>query len=173
MICMHAESHLCTFTLILYTCIFIPFLQITQSVVRIFPFLFKPNGQRGNARSVCEVDLLVLSFQDLEFSNKNRGKAVSNGEEMCSICLMEFEKEDLVNKLPRCGHLFHMECMEKWLDRCQFTCPLCRSSVLPVGPLPCKMWVSVPPPVIRSSCLLILRCIMHIYMRPEQLVSSD
>ncbi|KAK4398923.1 RING-H2 finger protein ATL18 [Sesamum angolense] len=102
-----------------------------------------PHGQRGNARyeetPVSEVDLPVLSFQDLEFSNKNRGAAVNNGEEMCSICLMEFEKVDLVNKLPRCGHLFHMECMEKWLDRCQFTCPLCRSLVLPSGPLPCKI----------------------------------
>ncbi|KAL2244952.1 UNVERIFIED_CONTAM: RING-H2 finger protein ATL18 [Sesamum indicum] len=150
MICMHAESHLYILTLIFYICILIPFLQITQSVLRIFSFLFRPHGQRENAHTeetpVCEVDLPVLSFQDLEFSNKNRGEAVNNGDDMCSICLMEFEKVDLVNKLPRCGHLFHMECMEKWLDRCQFTCPLCRSLVLSVGPLPCKMWVPTPCP---------------------------
>lgn len=143
MICIYAESHLCTFTLIFYTCVWIPFLQTTQSILRIFTFLLNPHDQLENAHfeetQVCELDLPVSRFQDLGFSYGNRGEAINNEEEMCSICLMEFEKEDLVNKLSRCGHLFHMECMEKWLDRCQFTCPLCRSLVLHPTFSPCKM----------------------------------
>ncbi|KAI3456481.1 hypothetical protein Pfo_013144 [Paulownia fortunei] len=146
MICIYAESHLCSLTLIFYTCLWIPFLQTTQSILRVFTFLLNPHDQMENAHfeeaPLCELDLRVSRFQDLEFSNKNRGEAINNEEEMCSICLAEFEKEDLVNKLPRCGHIFHMECMEQWLDRCQFTCPLCRSLVLPATSSPCKMWAS-------------------------------
>ncbi|KDO68437.1 hypothetical protein CISIN_1g037626mg, partial [Citrus sinensis] len=54
----------------------------------------------------------------------------SKVEEICSICLMEFEKEDVVSRLTRCCHLFHADCIERWLDCNQFTCPVCRSFFL-------------------------------------------
>ncbi|KAL3820738.1 hypothetical protein ACJIZ3_006643 [Penstemon smallii] len=143
MICLYAESHLCTFTLIIYNFIVIPFLQITQSILRFFTYLFNPHQLPENhdhfQETQCEINLPVSRFQDLDSSNKG---SIDDEEEMCSICLMEFQNEDLVNKLPKCGHLFHMECMEKWLDRCQFTCPLCRSLVLDVHSSPCKNWAS-------------------------------
>lgn len=146
MICLYGETHLSTFTLIFYTFICIPFLQITQAAVRFFTFLLDPHHQPESSYSEenpeWELDLPVSQFQDLELSNKNGGEEIDSDQEMCSICLMEFEKEDLVNKLLRCGHVFHMGCLEKWLDRCQFTCPLCRSSVLRLRSSPCKMWAS-------------------------------
>ncbi|KAI3466550.1 hypothetical protein Pfo_023213 [Paulownia fortunei] len=145
MICLYAETHLSKFAFILYACIWTPFLRVTQAAVRFFTFLLDPHHQPVNSHfeenPEWELDLPVSQFQDLELSNKNGGEAIDS-EEMCSICLMEFEKQDLVNKLPRCGHVFHMGCLEKWLDRCQFTCPLCRSSVLRVRSSPCKMWAS-------------------------------
>ncbi|KAL8469027.1 hypothetical protein ACS0TY_032013 [Phlomoides rotata] len=142
MICICGDSRLCTFTLILYTCVYIPFLQTAQLILRIFTFLVNPHDQRSeNAQfevtPICNLDLPVSRFQNLEFRRGNRGSEAE--EETCAICLVEFEKEDLVNKLRRCEHVFHMECMEKWLDRCQFTCPLCRSMVLHLSSSPCKM----------------------------------
>ncbi|KAJ6905609.1 RING-H2 finger protein ATL18 [Populus alba x Populus x berolinensis] len=47
----------------------------------------------------------------------------------CSICLMELEKEDEASQLSRCMHVFHMDCIEKWIQRDHFTCPLCRTSI--------------------------------------------
>lgn len=52
----------------------------------------------------------------------------------CPICLVEFEAEDVVTYLPRCSHLFHINCIEPWLLRGHLTCPLCRSFVLAPTP---------------------------------------
>ncbi|KAJ6937597.1 hypothetical protein NC652_012039 [Populus alba x Populus x berolinensis] len=47
----------------------------------------------------------------------------------CSICLVELEKEDMVSQLSRCMHVFHTDCIDKWIQRDHFTCPLCRTSI--------------------------------------------
>ncbi|XP_075486526.1 E3 ubiquitin-protein ligase RHA1B-like [Primulina tabacum] len=146
MICLFAESNMCNYTFILFTCMWIPFLHVTQSVIRLFRFLLNPHDHHENNRfqetPLWELDLPVSQFQGSGIRNKNGGETVVENEQMCSICLMEFEAEDLVNHLPKCGHVFHVDCMEKWLDRCQFTCPLCRSLVLQTRSSPCKMWDS-------------------------------
>ncbi|KAL1537304.1 RING/U-box superfamily protein [Salvia divinorum] len=123
MICMYADSHLCTLTFILCTCIWIPLHRTTQLLVKILAFLVNPHHQLPDETPSCSLDLPVSRFRDL-------GNVEEEEEEMCSICLVEFEEKDLVNKLGRCGHTFHVECMEKWLETCQFTCPLCRSRLL-------------------------------------------
>ncbi|KAF3660435.1 putative kinesin-4-like [Capsicum annuum] len=70
----------------------------------------------------CEVSLPATTFADV---------CNEEGEEAsCSICLMEYEKDNVVCELPRCKHVFHMECIEGWVERSQFTCPLCRSLLL-------------------------------------------
>lgn len=132
MICICADSHLSTFTFIFYTCIWIPLIKTTQSFLRILAFLLNPHHQLSPHTPSCNLDLPVSRFCDLERSNRNRGDDDDDDEEgkMCSICLVEFEKQDSVNKLGRCGHTFHVECMEKWLETCRFTCPLCRSFLL-------------------------------------------
>jgi hypothetical protein len=33
-------------------------------------------------------------------------------EERCSVCLDEYEKEQICTKLPKCSHLYHKECIE-------------------------------------------------------------
>jgi len=47
----------------------------------------------------------------------------------CSICMEgATEKEDeIVVKVPRCGHMFHVDCLNKWLMRGKDTCPNCRA----------------------------------------------
>ncbi|PKI39894.1 hypothetical protein CRG98_039734 [Punica granatum] len=36
-------------------------------------------------------------------------------ETKCTVCLSTFEDEDPMRQLPRCNHLFHAACIEKWL----------------------------------------------------------
>ncbi|XP_022135697.1 probable E3 ubiquitin-protein ligase XERICO [Momordica charantia] len=50
-------------------------------------------------------------------------------EHDCSVCLSQFEPESEINHLS-CGHLFHTECLEKWLDYWNSTCPLCRTPLM-------------------------------------------
>jgi hypothetical protein len=46
-------------------------------------------------------------------------------ETVCSICLEENSDQKL-----RCGHCFHIECINNWLDF-NDTCPNCRQSPYP------------------------------------------
>lgn len=47
----------------------------------------------------------------------------------CPICLLRFsescEKDKTAVKLPDCGHIFHVECLTKWLNHTS-SCPMCR-----------------------------------------------
>ncbi|XVF68483.1 hypothetical protein PTKIN_Ptkin11bG0006400 [Pterospermum kingtungense] len=47
----------------------------------------------------------------------------------CVICLSPFEDDDVGRNLPKCGHGFHVECIDKWLHF-HSSCPICRAPVL-------------------------------------------
>ncbi|KAK9678797.1 hypothetical protein RND81_11G233600 [Saponaria officinalis] len=49
--------------------------------------------------------------------------------ESCAICLGEFEKGEIVRVLPKCRHVYHEECIDKWLLRA-LHCPICRERVV-------------------------------------------
>ncbi|KAK7311157.1 hypothetical protein RJT34_09107 [Clitoria ternatea] len=57
-------------------------------------------------------------------------KRLKAGEVECSVCLSEFEEGEKVRNL-KCKHTFHRDCLDKWLQQCWATCPLCRKQVLP------------------------------------------
>ncbi|CAM0910419.1 unnamed protein product [Alopecurus aequalis] len=59
---------------------------------------------------------------------------------MCSVCLAALQLGEMVRLLPACMHLFHMECIDPWLDA-HSTCPICRSDTNP------SMDVAQLPPV--------------------------
>jgi len=47
--------------------------------------------------------------------------------ETCSICLENYRTGQRVGLLS-CGHVFHKDCIYKWLNNYQKTCPLCRAA---------------------------------------------
>ncbi|OEL16594.1 hypothetical protein BAE44_0022387 [Dichanthelium oligosanthes] len=51
----------------------------------------------------------------------------------CAVCLAEFEPGEKARALPRCGHRFHVECIDAWF-RGNATCPLCRADVFVAPP---------------------------------------
>lgn len=51
----------------------------------------------------------------------------------CVVCLAEFESNHevqpvLVRVLTVCGHVFHSDCIDIWLEL-HVTCPICRSDL--------------------------------------------
>ncbi|KAG6556000.1 hypothetical protein Mapa_001940 [Marchantia paleacea] len=50
-------------------------------------------------------------------------------EHQCSVCLCDFEAKEEVLQLPQCSHIFHKDCLDRWLGHGQTTCPLCRSTL--------------------------------------------
>lgn len=47
----------------------------------------------------------------------------------CPICLSEFEAEEKVKTIPFCQHVFHPDCIDRWLFL-HVSCPVCRSTEL-------------------------------------------
>ncbi|XP_042391741.1 E3 ubiquitin-protein ligase ATL4-like [Zingiber officinale] len=62
----------------------------------------------------------------------------------CVVCLLPFLPDEDIRRLPACGHAFHAECVDTWIQNSP-SCPLCRATVLlpPTPPsraaLPVKM----------------------------------
>ena len=56
---------------------------------------------------------------------------IEHFEDECSICYIEYNKDDNIRKLLVCDHKYHMECINKWITEYNnHTCPLCRSNIL-------------------------------------------
>ncbi|CAN8276155.1 unnamed protein product [Cochlearia groenlandica] len=47
----------------------------------------------------------------------------------CSVCLSEFEEEEMLRLLPKCRHAFHLTCIDTWL-RSHTNCPVCRAPIV-------------------------------------------
>lgn len=51
----------------------------------------------------------------------------------CVICMDEFREGDDEDKplvqMPGCDHVFHAQCLRKWIERNHSTCPLCRTTI--------------------------------------------
>ncbi|GMH03974.1 hypothetical protein Nepgr_005813 [Nepenthes gracilis] len=52
----------------------------------------------------------------------------SKSTELCAICLDSMSIGDWCRELPACKHLFHLNCVDKWLLKVP-ACPICRTSV--------------------------------------------
>ncbi|CAL9762753.1 unnamed protein product [Musa acuminata subsp. burmannicoides] len=47
----------------------------------------------------------------------------------CAVCLSELSEGEAARLLPRCGHAFHLDCIDMWFCS-HSTCPVCRSSAV-------------------------------------------
>ncbi len=52
------------------------------------------------------------------------------GCDSCHICLAEYDKGQSLVLLPRCGHLFHYDCILPWLTEYKHHCPSCKLEVI-------------------------------------------
>lgn len=46
----------------------------------------------------------------------------------CAVCLNEFQEDEKLRIIPNCGHVFHIDCLDIWLQK-NANCPLCRTSI--------------------------------------------
>ncbi|GLJ55455.1 hypothetical protein SUGI_1190760 [Cryptomeria japonica] len=49
----------------------------------------------------------------------------------CAVCLSSLKEDDEIRELCNCNHIFHRNCLDKWIDNYQDTCPFCRCPLLP------------------------------------------
>lgn len=72
-----------------------------------------------------------------------KGLHIGKGALECAVCLNEFEDEETLRLLPKCDHVFHLECIDTWLAS-HTTCPVCRADLLPVAGEPVQVMRELP-----------------------------
>lgn len=128
LMCSHQSSGICMATIIFYTCILIPLRQIKQTLYSIIVLLTSSSSRLEPVENV-EYCCSRRRSQQRRLLVACRFEKVQKKDVSCSICLVELEKEDAVSQLSRCMHVFHTDCIDKWIQRDHFTCPLCRTSI--------------------------------------------
>jgi len=69
--------------------------------------------------------IVVAAIPTMKFDRE----AFSSMEDaQCTICLGEYQEKEVLRIMPKCGHTFHLSCIDVWLRK-QSTCPVCRLSV--------------------------------------------
>ncbi|KAI3762073.1 hypothetical protein L1987_52496 [Smallanthus sonchifolius] len=96
---------------------------IKHSVSALLRYAGVDFGLHDEDEDVCLVDLPIIRFEDLQ---NIRQRSV---DRMCFICSKDYEGDDVVSQLSRCGHVFHSDCVGKRLRRKQTCCPFCRNPV--------------------------------------------
>lgn len=66
--------------------------------------------------------VIVAAIPTMKF---NREAFSSIEDAQCSICLGEYQEKEVLRIMPKCGHNFHLSCIDVWLRK-QSTCPVCR-----------------------------------------------
>ncbi|KAK7279216.1 hypothetical protein RJT34_24262 [Clitoria ternatea] len=77
---------------------------LEEAVIRLIPVInYKPEKEEvGERRSFCSSE--------------------------CAVCLNEFQEDEKLRVIPNCGHVFHIDCIDVWLQN-NAHCPLCRRTI--------------------------------------------
>lgn len=103
-----------------------------------YPYLTMNFNGNLSMQSNTRSSLVSLVYEGAEECGKEvnarcggkRQRAAPGSSMDCSVCLCEFEQGQQLHITPNCCHVFHSDCIYKWLDQDQKTCPLCRTSLL-------------------------------------------
>ncbi|KAI5070811.1 hypothetical protein GOP47_0015154 [Adiantum capillus-veneris] len=103
-----------------------------------YPYLTMNFNGSLSMQSTTKSSLVSLVYEGAEECGKEvnarcggkRHQLAAETSMDCSVCLSEFEKGQHLRIMPNCCHVFHRDCIHKWLDQDQKTCPLCRTSLV-------------------------------------------
>ena len=89
--------------------------------------LFNIDGDRNPEDTEENRVLLFTKIMSLPFNKEKHGSS-----ECCTIWWTEFEEGKYIKILPKCSHLFHEECIEKWIMKAKhgmILCPMWRTDI--------------------------------------------
>ncbi|KAJ3689367.1 hypothetical protein LUZ61_018531 [Rhynchospora tenuis] len=68
----------------------------------------------------------IQSIPTIFYKKHGHDKKLSFHE--CAVCINEFQEGEKIRLLPNCFHVFHLDCIDVWLQS-NANCPLCRSAI--------------------------------------------
>ena len=95
----------------------------------------------GRGDGVIERETLFLEKKELVDAILVQGETATQASnsnssaETCSICVEDYSAGDVKRVLPRCGHRFHIECIDRWFlghstDYSRpAACPMCNTQL--------------------------------------------
>ncbi|CAN6273934.1 unnamed protein product [Urochloa humidicola] len=83
-----------------------------------------PNEPRGFQEAIIQALPTFRYRKAVKNAAADSGATTSE----CAVCLGEFEDEERVRMLPACLHVFHVGCIDTWLQG-NANCPLCRAAI--------------------------------------------
>lgn len=67
----------------------------------------------------------ILELDEFQFKHLKKYTALK--EDKCPICLQKYKGSDIIKEFP-CKHIFHKNCIFKWLKTSN-VCPLCKYDI--------------------------------------------
>ncbi|KAL5129035.1 RING-H2 finger protein ATL5 [Glycine soja] len=84
------------------------------------------------ASPTCSKGLDSATLSAIPLFVQGPEKTEETEELECVICLSVIEEGEIGRRLPKCGHAFHMECIDMWLSL-HCNCPICRAPIVVSG----------------------------------------
>jgi hypothetical protein len=71
---------------------------------------------------------IVCTLDDTDKENLKKINLENDLEDKCNVCMDQMKKGEEVLILP-CNHTFHTCCIEEWLTKYNYRCPVCKQEV--------------------------------------------
>lgn len=117
-----------TILLLVFYYVFVIKCCLNRSRIHRF-FSFSRNINHDHSLTSTEVkglhESVIRSIPIFRFQIQ---KDSDNDTRECAVCLAEFLQDEKLRMIPNCAHVFHIDCIDVWLQN-NANCPLCRNSI--------------------------------------------
>lgn len=100
----------------------------------IYSSIILPNSTLNQPPSYTDVKNVVtdeiLDQNTKKIIFKNLDLNLKINYKTCSICIDDYDDDSEIRQL-NCNHVFHITCIDPWLLKESYKCPLCRDDTLP------------------------------------------
>lgn len=83
---------------------------------------------RNNIEEILPMEPEGLTDEEVNRLPKLKYSTANEKFNECAVCLDNFKIDEECVSIPNCLHLFHYECIKKWLHD-KRTCPNCRCDI--------------------------------------------
>ncbi len=96
--------------------------SLVNKIKNVYKWVYEEEENTSTTKTFTIIDQCNCSYN----VTNSLIDTIQEGDEKCSICLENLEKEA---KKTICNHVFHKQCIYEWINNNKNTCPLCRKNI--------------------------------------------